>query len=154
MFANNLLSRLADWSDDEPSTIKQTSSRFDKLVVVKHVFTQEQLKTDEDLYSDIMEDMKEEGARHGSVKNVTIFDQEEDGVVTVRFSNAMDAQSFRDAVHGRGYQKRKLVASIATGGENFKKSRKGEKDKDEEEAKRLEEYSKFIEGKDGDSKGD
>ncbi len=36
--------RLADWSDDEePSALKETSSRWDKVVILKHMFTLEEL---------------------------------------------------------------------------------------------------------------
>jgi HIV Tat-specific factor 1 len=137
---------LTDWdSDGEPSTTRQTSSRFDKVVVLRNVFTLKQIKSEEDLIEELEEDMKEEGEEFGAVKNVTIFDQEEDGVVTVRFSDAAAAKAFRDKCDGRAFDGRTLKASIATGMEKFQKTRRTDKDKEEEEAKRLEEYSAFIE---------
>ncbi|EME49507.1 hypothetical protein DOTSEDRAFT_68316 [Dothistroma septosporum NZE10] len=146
--ADEMNSRLADWSDDEPSAMQQTSSRFDKVVIIKNVFTLKALEEDKDYYEDIMDDMREAGA-HGDIKNITIFDKEEDGVVTIRFSNAMAAKACADTFNGRGYDGRRLEASIATGLEKFKKSRKAKTGDDEEEAKRLEDYSNFIEGKSG-----
>lgn len=38
------ISKLADWDDDEPSTLPDTSSRFDKVVVLKHMFTLEEIE--------------------------------------------------------------------------------------------------------------
>jgi hypothetical protein len=32
-------SKLADWDDDEPSALPETSSRWSKVVVLKHMFT-------------------------------------------------------------------------------------------------------------------
>lgn len=32
-------SKLADWDDDDPSAITDTSSRWDKVVILKHMFT-------------------------------------------------------------------------------------------------------------------
>ena len=144
-FAN---SRLADWSDDEPSAVQQTSSRFDKVVVIKNVFTLKALEEDKDYHEDVMEDMREGAEGHGDIKNITLFDKEEDGVVTIRFSNAMAAKACADAFNGRLYDGRRLEASISDGSEKFKKSRKAKTD-DDEEAKRLEDYSNFIEGKSG-----
>lgn len=141
-----VFSRLADWSDDEPSAIQQTSSRFDKVVVIKNVFTLKALQEDKDYYEDTMEDMREGAEAHGEIKNITLFDKEEDGVVTIRFSNAMAAKACADAFNGRLYDGRRLEASIAKDTEKFKKSRKA-KIEDDEEAKRLEDYSNFIEGK-------
>lgn len=79
------------------------------------------------------------------MKNVTLFDQEEDGIVTIRFSSAMAARAYADVCDGRMYEGRYLEATISTGQEKFKKSFKKAKDKDTEEAQRLEEYSKYIE---------
>ena len=37
-------SKLADWDDDDPSTIADTSSKWDKVVILKHLFTLEELE--------------------------------------------------------------------------------------------------------------
>jgi HIV Tat-specific factor 1 len=144
--AEEMNNRLADWGDDDVSIVRQTSSRADKVVVLKHIFTLQELAKDENLPYDIVEDMNEEAASFGDVKNVTIFDQEEDGVVTIRFSNALAAKACAAAFDGRGYMGRRLAATISTGDERFKKSFKKASDKAADEAKRLEEYSKYIEG--------
>ena len=36
--------RLADWDDDDPSTMQETSSRWDKVVILKHMFTLQELE--------------------------------------------------------------------------------------------------------------
>lgn len=39
-----LNSKLADWDDDDPSVLQDTSSRFDKVVILKHMFTLAELE--------------------------------------------------------------------------------------------------------------
>lgn len=36
--------RLADWDDDDPQTLQETSSRWDKVVILKHMFTLKELE--------------------------------------------------------------------------------------------------------------
>lgn len=37
-------SKLADWDDDDPQAIQGTSSRWDKVVILKHLFTLKELE--------------------------------------------------------------------------------------------------------------
>ena len=37
-------SKLADWDDDDPQSIQDTSSRWDKVVILKHMFTLQELE--------------------------------------------------------------------------------------------------------------
>ena len=37
-------SKLADWDDDDPQAIQETSSRWDKVVILKHLFTLKELE--------------------------------------------------------------------------------------------------------------
>lgn len=39
-----LQSKLADWDDDDPSAMAQTNSRFEKIVILKHMFTLKELE--------------------------------------------------------------------------------------------------------------
>ena len=36
--------KLADWDDDDISAMQETSSRWDKVVILKHMFTLEELE--------------------------------------------------------------------------------------------------------------
>lgn len=144
--AEEMNSRLADWDDDEPSKLQQTSSRSDKVVVIKNLFTLAGLKEDPDLLLDIQEDLQEGAEKLGTVKNVTVFDMEDSGVATIRFADATAARACASFWDGRGYNGNTISAGISTGEEKFKKTRKNY-DGEEAEKKRLEQYSKFIEGK-------
>ena len=39
-----MFSKLADWDDDDPSTLAETSSRWDRVVILKHMFTLQELE--------------------------------------------------------------------------------------------------------------
>lgn len=117
--------RLADWSDDEDiSTIKETSSRFDKVVILKHMFTLAEIKEDPECVADIEEDIRDECSKLGEVVNVVLFDMEEDGIASVRFGNAEAARACVSLMDGRAFDGRTVVATISDGKEQFKKSKK------------------------------
>jgi HIV Tat-specific factor 1 len=103
-------SKLADWDDDDPSILPETSSKWDKVVMLKHMFTLQELEVslvlnypsspqlshlqeDPAAILEIKEDIREECAKLGEVTNVVLFDKEPDGVASVRFANAQAAEA-------------------------------------------------------------
>lgn len=144
-------SRLADWDDDDPQTLQESSSRWDKVVILKHMFTLQELEDDPAAMLEIKEDIREECEKLGQVTNVQLFDKEPDGVVSVRFADPRAAESCVRVMHGRWFDERQLEAFIATGKERFKRS--GAKktaleddDEDEEEGGRLDKFGSWLEG--------
>jgi HIV Tat-specific factor 1 len=75
---------LADWDDDDPATLK-APTKWDKIVILKHMFTLKELEEDPAVLLDIKEDVRGECSKFGEVTNVTLFDKEEDGVMSIRF---------------------------------------------------------------------
>lgn len=144
MLTDLVNSRLADWDDDDPQAITETSSRWDKVVVLKHMFTLQELAEDPAAIIDIKEDVREEGAKLGDVTNVILYDKEEEGVMTVRFANAISAQACVKLFNGRWFDSRQVEAYIADGSERFKKNSKQDAD-EQDEKQRLENFSKAIE---------
>lgn len=143
-------SRLADWDDDDPQTMQETSSRWDKVVILKHMFTLQELEEDAAALLDIKEDIREECEKLGQVTNVQLFDKEPDGVASVRFTNATAAEACVRLMNGRWFDERQLEAHIATGNEKFKKSKSKpvdmDEDEDEEEGGRLDKFGSWLEG--------
>ncbi|KAH8598733.1 hypothetical protein B0O99DRAFT_614046 [Bisporella sp. PMI_857] len=125
--------RLADWSDDEASTVAETGSRWDKVVILKHMFTLEELQEDPAALLDIKDDIREECGKLGEVTNVVLFDLEEEGIVSVRFTNAQSANACVDLMNGRAFAGQKVEAYIATGKEQFRKSKKKADEENDEE---------------------
>jgi HIV Tat-specific factor 1 len=128
--------RLADWSDDEVSSIVETSSRWDKVVILKHMFTLEELAEDPAAILDIKEDIREECSKLGEVTNVVLFDLEKEGIASVRFGNAEAARACISLMNGRKFAGQEVEAYISDGKDHFKKSKKKD---DEEDGKSPEE---------------
>lgn len=124
--------RLADWSDDEPSAIAETSSRWDKVVILKHMFTLEELEEDPAAILDIKEDIRDECGKLGEVTNVVLYDLEKDGVASVRFVNVESAVACVRLMNGRKFSGQEVEAYITDGKEQFKKSKK-KADSDDEQ---------------------
>lgn len=93
---------------------------------MKHVFTLDELDQDDAAYLDIKEDVRDEAEKHGVVTNVTLFDREKDGIVTVRFRDFEAAENFRAASHGRNFSHRKLEVTLAEDKPKFRKSAREE----------------------------
>jgi HIV Tat-specific factor 1 len=125
--------KLADWDDDDPSAMPlelQPVNKPGKVVILRHMFTLEELEADPVAILDIKEDIRDECAKLGVVTNVVLYDLEEDGVVSVKFRTPEAAQACVDLMDGRAFDGRTVQAIYATGKEKFKKSKKGEPEHD------------------------
>lgn len=86
------------------------SARWDKVVILKHMFTLKELEVrrvfqtppmypdtitqdDPAAILDIKEDIREECSKLGDVTNVVLFDREEEGVASVRFTTPEAARA-------------------------------------------------------------
>jgi len=116
-----LASRLADWDEDDISIISSTSNRWDKVVILKRMFTLRELEEDDELANDIVEDTREECSKFGEVENVVLFNAEPEGVMSVRFANSTAAKACVRKMDGRAYERRYLEAKLANGTERFQK---------------------------------
>ncbi|KAI0997851.1 hypothetical protein K3495_g10339 [Podosphaera aphanis] len=115
--------RLADWSDDDESNVASGSSKWDKVVILKHMFTLDELADDPAAILDIKEDIRDECSKLGDVTNVSLYDLEEDGVASVRFSSPEAARACVALMNGRSFSGQHVIAYISDGKEQFRKSR-------------------------------
>jgi HIV Tat-specific factor 1 len=123
--------KLADWDDDDPYQEQaQTTSKWDKMVVLRHMFTLQELEEDPSALLEIKEDIREECSKLGQVTNVVLYDLEPQGIVRVKFSDTEAAEACIRLMQGRRFGGRTVEASLATAGEKFKKSDKEEYDGD------------------------
>ena len=123
--------KLADWDDDDPYQAQtETASKWDKMVVLRHMFTLQELEEDPAALLEIKEDIREECSKLGTVTNVVLYDLEPQGIVRVKFRDAESAEACIRLMHGRSFDGRVVEASLATGGDKFKKSSKDEHDGD------------------------
>lgn len=140
-----LSAKLADWSDDEssPSTTNPSqpppppvNSKWDRVVILRHMFTLAELSADPTALLDIKEDIRDECAKLGAVTNVVLYDLEEEGIVSVRFHARESAEACVQVMHGRAFAGQIVEAFFATGRERFRKSKGeegGAEKKDDEE---------------------
>ncbi|KAI5283149.1 hypothetical protein KEM54_002362 [Ascosphaera aggregata] len=153
-----LRNKLADWDDDDPQTVttKQVS-KWDKVVILKHMFTLQEIEDDPAVILDIKEDIRDECSKLGDVTNVVLYDKEEDGVVMVRFASPEAARICPQNMNGRFFGGTQIEAYIPSGEVKFRKTGKKaididdlgegwEVNKDEDdEGQRLEKFSSWIE---------
>ncbi|QRW08020.1 RNA recognition motif protein [Ceratobasidium sp. AG-Ba] len=147
----NMEKRLAGWdSDDEfgPAGPKITTSR---VVVLKHMFTRQELAEDATLLLDLKEDVREECSTLGEVTNVVLYDEEDDGVMTVKFKDPVSAQACILKMNGRFFAGRKIIAEFYDGRERYRRSgtdapvfgADGEEGEDAER-KRLDDFAAWL----------
>lgn len=115
--------KLADWSDDEEPAIAPVNLKKDKTVVLQHMFTLQELEEDPAALLEIKEDIRDECSKLGTVTSVVLYDEEDDGIVTVKFKESESALACIDLMHGRSFGGLKVEAALATGKERFKKSK-------------------------------
>lgn len=116
--------KLADWSDDDVAAIPtESTTKWQKMVVLRHMFTLAELEEDPAALLDIKEDIREECEKLGAVTNVVLYDEEPDGVVSVKFRKPESALACVQLMNGRSFDGRVVQATISTGSEKFKKSK-------------------------------
>lgn len=116
--------KLADWDDDGPYPgLPEASTKWDRTVILRHMFTLEDLEEDPAALLEIKEDIREECNKIGTVTNVVLFDLEPEGIVSVKFKEAESALKCINIMHGRNFDGATVEAFLATGKENFRKSK-------------------------------
>lgn len=117
--------KLADWSDDEDVYVapEHRTGKRDKMVILKHMFTQEELEEDPAALLEIKEDVREECEKLGEVTNVVLYDLEPEGVVSVKYKRPESAAACVQTMDGRNFGGQRVEAYIPTGRVKFKKSK-------------------------------
>ncbi|OHF01313.1 splicing factor u2af-associated protein 2 [Colletotrichum orchidophilum] len=119
-----MAAKLADWSDDDVAAIPaESTSKRNRTVILRHMFTLAELEEDPAALVEIKEDIREECGKLGRVTNVVLYDEEPDGIVGVKFSDAQAAQACIQLMNGRAFDGRIVEASIAKPREKFRMSR-------------------------------
>ncbi|EGG05191.1 uncharacterized protein MELLADRAFT_48926 [Melampsora larici-populina 98AG31] len=141
---DQLKSKLEEWDSEDEESLKKDS----RMVVLKYMFTVEELAQDPSLLIDLKEDVREECELLGNVTNVTLYDLEEEGIMTVKFKEPIAAQACILKMNNRFFAGRQVQAMIDDRSRRFKKSnhhQSNEKDGEEDEKKRLDGFAKYLE---------
>ncbi|KAF2176740.1 hypothetical protein K469DRAFT_755462 [Zopfia rhizophila CBS 207.26] len=134
--------KLADWSDDEPSAIPTQTSKYDKIVIMKNLFTLEELDEEPEALLEIKDEVRQLAEKYGEVTNVVLYDRETEGIVTVRFKDREAVEPFIHATDGRFFGGMQVSSAVAEERPKFKRSGRGTASDEEEEAERLEQFGK------------
>lgn len=108
------------------------------------MFSLSELEEDPDAISEIAADIREECEKFGEILNVTLYDREKDGVVSIKFSDPESALECVRVNDGRMFAGQKIEAYIFDGTERFRKKGK-QRENDEDEEKRLEAFGDWLE---------
>ncbi|KDN49824.1 hypothetical protein RSAG8_01889, partial [Rhizoctonia solani AG-8 WAC10335] len=163
----NMEKKLAGWDSDDESGLSGPQITTSRVVVLKYMFTKEELAEDATLLLDLKEDVREECSNLGEVTNVVLYDvcslyhtppvilmsmqEEEDGVMTVKFKDPVSAQACILKMNGRFFGVRKVVAELFDGRQRYQKSghdasqanAEGEDD-EQAERKRLDDFAEWL----------
>ncbi|PWZ01407.1 hypothetical protein BCV70DRAFT_198836 [Testicularia cyperi] len=104
-----------------PSSVPTTEGS--KTVVLTKMFTLAELEDDPTLLLDLKSDVREEcTSSFGPVTNVTLWDLEPEGIITVRFSDPAHALQCTHKMDGRFFATRRISAFLLPGKPRFRKS--------------------------------
>ncbi|KAG0029351.1 hypothetical protein BGZ81_003869 [Podila clonocystis] len=136
------LEKKLDWFEDDENLVK--ADKWNKVCILKHMFTIAELEADPTLLLDLKEDIREECEKVGEVTNVIIYDQHPDGVVSVRFKDKESALLCVKLMHGRFFAGQRVEADIYDGHTKYEVTKTKEQI-EEEEKQRLDRYAKWLE---------
>jgi len=110
------------------------------------MFTLEDLEKDTSLLLDLKEDVRDECSTLGEVTNVVLYDNEKDGIMTVKFRDPISAQACILKMNGRFFDGRRIEASLYTGQQHFKRSGAGEnlEEGEDSDKKRLDDFAEWL----------
>ncbi|KAG6880347.1 hypothetical protein C0992_011098 [Termitomyces sp. T32_za158] len=147
--------KIDEWNDEDgfgPSISPEESAaamanQNSRVVVLKHMFTLEELAEDATLLLDLKEDVREECSTLGEVTNVVLYDKEKDGIMTVKFRDPISAKACLLRMNGRFFAGRRIEASLFSGRQRFQRSGAGgdvEGEGEEGEKKRLDDFAQWL----------
>ncbi|PNY06988.1 hiv tat-specific factor 1-like protein [Trifolium pratense] len=110
-------------------------------VVLRYMFTLAEMRADENLRSELEEDVKEECSKLGPIDGVKVCENHPQGVVLVKFKDRKGAHACIELMNGRWFGGRQIHASEDDGLINHATVRDLEED-----AKQLEKFGEELEG--------
>lgn len=125
--------KLLSWEPKLPVELKQ------KKVILKNMFSPEEIFNNPSLLIDLKEDVEEKCSEIAVPKKVEIYDKHPDGVIAVTFAEPHHAQTCIGALNNRMYDNRLVTAELWDGKTKYKI-----KETEEESENRLEKWKQDI----------
>lgn len=146
------MKRKIAWNADEEEGVveaqavdpaeKARQDKLAKIVVLKHLFTPDELKADPAASLDIKEDILLESEKFGPVTSVHVFEDSEEGKCAVKFTSKEAASDCIAAFEGRYFGGQRISAELYDG--SFKLRGHVQKQDGDAEA-RLERFAEWLE---------
>ncbi|GER51329.1 splicing factor U2AF-associated protein [Striga asiatica] len=109
-------------------------------VILRYMFTPAELRADENLRSELEEDVRDECGKLGPLDSVKVCENNPQGVVLVKYKDSKDAHKCIELMNGRWFGGKQIQASIDDGSVNHALIRDLE-----EETDRLEKFGAELE---------
>ncbi|XP_011077112.1 splicing factor U2AF-associated protein 2 isoform X3 [Sesamum indicum] len=109
-------------------------------VILRYMFTPAELRAEEDLRSELEEDVRDECGKLGPLDSVKVCENHPQGVILVKFKDSKDAHKCIELMNGRWFGGKQIHASIDDGSVNHALVRDLE-----EETDRLEKFGAELE---------
>ncbi|KAK6136238.1 hypothetical protein DH2020_030027 [Rehmannia glutinosa] len=109
-------------------------------VILRYMFTPAELRADENLRSELEEDVRDECGKLGPLDSVKVCENNPQGVILVKFKDGKDAHKCIELMNGRWFGGKQIHASIDDGSINHALIRDIE-----EETDRLEKFGAELE---------
>ena len=103
------------------------------------------LQTDLNFAEDLKEDVKEECEKFGPVETVAVFENNPEGVVTVKFLDPPAAERCIEVMNGRYFAGKQIHADFYDGFTNYKRE-----ETEEQKKLRSEAWAKFVQDEEDD----
>ncbi|GMT01470.1 hypothetical protein PENTCL1PPCAC_23644, partial [Pristionchus entomophagus] len=126
-----------EWRPEKPRNYRPVS---DCTVVIKGLFTLDEMNEDASRLFALKEELATSCAVYGTVKKVVVYDNNPSGVATVAFDSTDGSDQAVKMLNGRPVRGRTLEAGLWDGKTKYKME-----ETEEQAAKRLEAWNKFME---------
>ncbi|XP_077977033.1 17S U2 SnRNP complex component HTATSF1-like [Glandiceps talaboti] len=145
----NQQEKLLEWRPEKNKMVKDARKRHETVVILKNMFDPKEFEEDPMAINEIIDDLKAECGKFGEVKKVMIFDRHPDGVASVKFKEAEEADVCIGALNGRWFAQKRILAVRWDGTTDYQ-IEETQKERDQ----RLQQWESFLDKGEGDKKSE
>ncbi|XP_046544376.1 HIV Tat-specific factor 1-like [Haliotis rubra] len=128
--------KLFDWTPQQ----EEGRLKCEKTVILKNMFDPKEFEENPMVINELRDDVRTEVAKFGEVKKVTVYDRNTDGVITVRYKEAEEADKCIAGLNGRWFAQQRIIASAWDGVTKYEVE-----ETEEERIARIKKWEGFLE---------
>ncbi|XP_071112882.1 17S U2 SnRNP complex component HTATSF1-like [Haliotis cracherodii] len=127
--------KLFDWRPEK----EEARLKCEKTVILKNMFDPKEFEENPMVINELRDDVRLEAAKFGEVKKVTVFDRNSDGVISVKYKEAEEADKCIAGLNGRWFAQQRIIASAWDGVTKYEIE-----ETEEERNARLQKWEGFL----------